>query len=110
MAKRYYKLEQITTGIPIESYARNQPHIDGLIYLEEAPNKLSSWNGSAWVENETLVSQDYERQVATTDNNFIRVLDDLIITLLSKEIITLDDLPTKAKNKFNDRKSLRENI
>ena len=110
MANRYYKLENTSTGIPVASYARNQPHIEGLVYLEEAPDNLSEWNGSAWVENATLVSQDYEQQVSATDSDFVRVLDDLITILTSTGYLVLDNLPEEAKTKYNNRKSLRENI
>ena len=57
-----------------------------------------------------LISLDYQKQLGETDNDFIRVLDDLITVLTSTGVIVLDDLPTEAKTKYNNRKSLRENI
>ena len=110
MSKRYYKLENTSTGKVLASYARPQPNIEGLLYLDEPEIDFPQWNGSAWVEDPDLVSQDYERQVAETDADFVRVLDDLITVLTSTGVIVLDDLPIEAKNKYNNRKSLRENI
>ena len=109
MAKRYFNLET-STGKILASYARPQPGIERLVYLDEPEIDFASWNGSAWVEDPDLVSQDYAKQVADTDNDFVRVLDDLITVLTSTGVIVLDDLPTDAKNKYNNRKSLRENI
>ena len=49
--KYYYKLDQGETGKPLASYARNQPNIEGLQYLEELPDEYYEWNGSQWIED-----------------------------------------------------------
>ena len=110
MGKRYYKLEQTSTGIILASYAINQPHIEGLEYLEEPEIDFASWDGIAWVEDAGLVSEDYEKQVADTDGDFIRGIEDIIDVLTSTGTITLEDLPESLVTKYNDRKTLRENI
>ncbi len=45
-----------------------------------------------------------------TDQGFIRVTEDLIDTLISKNIITLSDLPTDAQEKVNNRKTKRADL
>ena len=57
MTMRYYKLENTSTGEVLASYARNQPNIEGLLYLTEAPNDTSLWDGSAWVDNIPLLKE-----------------------------------------------------
>ena len=108
--KRYYKLDNGSTGKVMASYARPQPHIEGLVYLEEPDSDLKSWNGSEWVEDGDLISKDYEKQVEETDSNYIRVIDDVINTLINKGTITLTDLPDSVQDKYNNRKTLREQI
>ena len=49
--KRYYKLSNGTTGKILASYARNQPHIEGLIYLEECPFENGIYDGQNWIED-----------------------------------------------------------
>jgi hypothetical protein len=49
MKKRYYLLDE--DGKQLASYARNQPGIEGLIKLDEAPGIDSIWDGEKWVEN-----------------------------------------------------------
>ncbi len=42
------------------------------------------------------------------DQEFIRVLEDLIEVLVARGVITLDMLPSRAVAKFEQRRSMRE--
>ena len=47
--KKYHKFDE--NGRPIASYARNQPNIEGLVYIEEAENNFKKWDGSNWIDD-----------------------------------------------------------
>jgi len=47
--KKYHKFDE--NGKPISIYARNQPNIEGLVYIEEAENDFEKWNGSNWIDD-----------------------------------------------------------
>ena len=49
-------------------------------------------------------------QLNQTDINLIRVIEDIVDTLIAKNIITLTDLPLHAREKIMQRKSTRERI
>lgn len=46
----------------------------------------------------------------STDLGLIRVLEDLIDTLLAKDVIRFTDLPIAAQNRLLQRRSLRESL
>ena len=48
--------------------------------------------------------------LAGTDLSFIRVLEDVIELLISKNIITFTDLPTAAREKMLERQHLRDSL
>jgi hypothetical protein len=45
-----------------------------------------------------------------TDTSLIRVIEDIVDTLIAKNVITLTDLPLGAREKIMQRKSTRERI
>jgi hypothetical protein len=47
---------------------------------------------------------------AETDQSLIRVIEDLIETLVEKKVIALSDLPEPARQKIQDRRALRDSI
>ena len=49
-----------------------------------------------------------EQNFATLDADFIRVIEDVIDTLISKNVINITDLPVEAQTKLFSRKSFRE--
>ena len=49
-------------------------------------------------------------ELTATDGPFIRTLEDLIETLISKGVITQDDLPGLAADKLKARKDLRAKL
>jgi hypothetical protein len=49
-------------------------------------------------------------QLTKTDISLIRVIEDLVDTLIAKNVITLTDLPLSAREKIMQRKSTRERI
>jgi hypothetical protein len=56
-----------------------------------------------------LVPQQYfGRIMETQDQEFIRVLEDLIEVLVAQGVITLDMLPSRAAAKFQQRRSMRD--
>lgn len=52
----------------------------------------------------------YELLLRVADRKMIRVLDDLIEVLVSKNIIMLTDLPDEAREKFGDRQQVRRRM
>lgn len=78
----------------------------------------SKWDGATWVEGMTQEEIDVflatkpepKEQLYGTDQEFIRVSEDLIDILIAKGVIFLSDLPQEAQAKIMARKSLRENI
>jgi len=52
--------------------------------------------------------QFFGRVMEDQDQEFIRVLEDLIEVLVAQGVITLDMLPGRAAAKFQQRRSMRE--
>lgn len=50
---------------------------------------------------------DHQAQLAESDMAFIRVLDDLIMVLVEKDLLNFTDLPEAARAKLMQRQSLR---
>jgi hypothetical protein len=51
-----------------------------------------------------------EAQFARLDADFVRVLEDVIDTLISKHLLNITDLPAEAQAKLFSRKSFRERL
>lgn len=51
-----------------------------------------------------------QKDFSDLDNDFIRVLEDLIDALLSNGALRLTDLPPQALEKLNRRKQVRERL
>jgi hypothetical protein len=49
-------------------------------------------------------------QLAGTDQSFIRVLEDLIELLISRNVLRFTDLPTPAQEKMLQRQQLRDRL
>jgi hypothetical protein len=49
-------------------------------------------------------------QIEATDSGFVRVVEDLIDTLVAKGAVALTDLPQAARDKINARKAIREEL
>jgi len=49
-----------------------------------------------------------EQNFATLDADFIRVIEDVIDTLISKNVINITDLPLEAQTKLFGRKGYRQ--
>jgi hypothetical protein len=50
----------------------------------------------------------HDENFATLDADFIRVIEDVIDTLISKNVINITDLPVNAQTKLFGRKGYRE--
>jgi hypothetical protein len=50
----------------------------------------------------------HEERFAELDADFVRVIEDVIDTLISKNVINITDLPPEAQTKLFGRKSFRE--
>lgn len=50
----------------------------------------------------------HDEQFATLDADFIRVIEDVIDTLISKNVINITDLPVNAQTKLFGRKGYRQ--
>lgn len=55
-------------------------------------------------------SPDMDPQFSTSDAEFVRVLEDLIDALISKNILRHTDLPIAAQRKINARKGMRNRL
>jgi hypothetical protein len=53
-------------------------------------------------------SADQVERFAELDADFVRVIEDVIDTLISKNVINITDLPLEAQTKLFGRKSFRE--
>ena len=107
--KYYYELD--VDGKVLGRYARNQQG-KTLTLLEEAPDKTYKWDsiGEEWVSDADKVSDAKKEEVAMTDSDYVRVIDDIIDVLITKGTIALTDLPEKAQDKYNERVTLRSQI
>ncbi|ENO90719.1 hypothetical protein [Thauera linaloolentis] len=54
--------------------------------------------------------EDTRASLEYTDQGLIRVLEDLIDTLLAKDVIRFTDLPLPAQNRLLQRRSLRSSL
>ena len=84
------------------------PTIDG----QPAHKNLCKWNGEKVIlKNQNEIDSDNAvKMLPETDNSMIRIIEDLIDTLIDKNVIALNDLPKEAKDKINNRKTLRNKI
>ena len=79
---------------------------------------IASRRDNNWFEGNEMEEPPNETQVvvaaggewAETDQSFIRVLEDLIETLVEKKVIALSDLPAPAQQKIIERRELRGSI
>ena len=60
----------------------------------------------AFVGNDSAAREDFTR----LDADFVRVLEDVIDTLIVKNILNITDLPEQAQAKLFARKSFRERV
>jgi len=60
----------------------------------------------AFVGNEAATREDFSR----LDADFVRVIEDVIDTLIVKNVINITDLPEQAQAKLFARKSFRERV
>ena len=60
----------------------------------------------AFVGNDTAAREDFSR----LDADFVRVLEDVIDTLIVKNVLNITDLPEQAQAKLFARKSFRERV
>ncbi len=60
----------------------------------------------AFVGNAGMVREDFSR----LDADFVRVIEDVIDTLIVKNVINITDLPDQAQAKLFARKSFRERV
>lgn len=57
-----------------------------------------------------LAPAEKDSQFSTSDAEFVRVLEDLIDALISKNILRHTDLPIAAQRKINARKGMRHRL
>jgi len=56
------------------------------------------------------MSDKFQKQLSESDREFIRVLEDLIDTLINRGVIRLTDLPPEALKKIQERKQTRSKL
>ena len=78
---------------------------------DEFGNTVTPQTAEEFLKDHNASSSDLAIQLLTdTDAKTIRVIEDLIETLVSKSVINLEDLPLEAQNKLIVRQNLRELI
>jgi len=55
-------------------------------------------------------SEDAKVALSTSDGDLIRVLEDLINTLIDKKVILFTDLPYAAREKLSSREKIRDHL
>ncbi|MDH5358502.1 MAG: hypothetical protein OEY48_01175 [Gammaproteobacteria bacterium] len=55
-------------------------------------------------------TEDARKVLSTSDINLIRVLEDLINTLIDKKVILFTDLPLAAREKLSSREKIRGHL
>ncbi|PCJ31500.1 MAG: hypothetical protein COA90_05945 [Gammaproteobacteria bacterium] len=55
-------------------------------------------------------NEDVKTVLSTSDASLIRVLEDLINTLIDKQVILFTDLPAIAQEKLSNREKIREQL
>ena len=123
----YYYISLNDDDYILSKYAVNEDRNDIKITKEQhdtIPNNLyyhDKWLRYKRVDGEVIDTKneldiehktEIEKEAALsdlmkTDQPYIRVLEDLIDTLINKDVITLNDLPAISKSKHNERKALR---
>ena len=83
----------------IESLHRSADHSGE--FVADAHAEAQAFVGSPGAE-----PQDFDR----LDADFVRVIEDLIDTLIVKNVINITDLPDQAQAKLFARKSFRERV
>lgn len=71
-------------------------------FLPDDHPDVRAFLGSSGVEPE------HGERFAELDADFVRVIEDVIDTLISKNVINITDLPVEAQTKLFSRKSFRE--
>ena len=84
----------------LESLHRDAP-ASGAEFLPDEHPEVRAFIGAAEGD-----SQDFLR----LDADFVRVLEDLIDTLIAKNVLNITDLPDQAQAKLFARKSFRERL
>ena len=72
----------------------------GLEFLSDEHPDVRAFLGAA--------APSHDQNFATLDADFIRVIEDVIDTLISKNVINITDLPVEAQTKLFGRKGYRE--
>ena len=84
------------------------------IVLVDKPEGNYKWDGNTWVIDQGLQAEadllEKKRALAKTDAYTPRLTEDLITLLVSKGVISLEELPEAAKIKYQDRLSKRSAI
>lgn len=75
----------------------------------EADNTFTEQIADNSAELQAFLSHvGHESELAETDFEFIRVLDDLLSVLLEKNVLMFTELPQEAQAKFLERNRLRK--
>ena len=78
------------------------------------PSQIYKWSGGKWIIDEIKQAEKEQKEIAqelaSTDNEIIRGVEDLIDLLIAKNVIAENDLPQKLKEKLDNRKVLRSQI
>jgi hypothetical protein len=86
-----------------------QGHIDSLHKLDPGGAEFLA-DGHADVHAFVGRGSDEQRNFSQLDADFVRVIEDVIDTLIVKNVLNITDLPEQAQAKLFARKSFRERV
>ena len=84
----------------IDSLHRN-PSATAMEFLSDADTEVKAFVGQG---------DEPQRDFSRLDADFVRVIEDVIDTLIVKNVLNITDLPAEAQAKLFARKSFRERI
>lgn len=90
----------------IDSLHRRDP--GGAESLPDDHPEVRVFVGDLGGASATAVAPPEGERFAALDADFVRVIEDVIDTLISKNVINITDLPLEAQTKLFGRKSYRE--
>lgn len=83
--------------------AVSQVPVDGMEYLDAAASELQGFL-------RVIGTEQAENRLNATDQDFVRVLEDLVELLIAKGVILFTELPPSAQDKMLLRQRLRSHL
>jgi hypothetical protein len=97
---------------PVNDWIHNPtlPGVDKKYWKISGDDVLEMTTAEKTIVDDTETKAVIKSQLSGKDARMVRGIDDLIELLVSKGIISLTDLPSELKDKYNERKVLRSQL